>query len=59
MATTKTIEVTLAKAHTHAGKSYAAGDKITVREATAAWLKKAGVVADDAPTTSTTSKKGA
>lgn len=44
----KLIKVTLAKAHTHAGKAYAAGDKINVREATAAWLKKAGVVADNA-----------
>ncbi|WP_276681188.1 DUF7210 family protein [Thalassolituus oleivorans] len=51
MASTKTIDVTLAKAHTHAGKAYAAGDKINVREATASWLKKAGVVADNAPTT--------
>jgi hypothetical protein len=56
MASTKTIDVTLAKAHTHAGKAYAAGDKITVREATAEWLKKAGVVADNA---AAKSRKGA
>lgn len=57
MASTKTIKVTLAKAHTHAGKDYADGDKINVREATAAWLKKAGVVADSA--TTATPAKGA
>lgn len=33
-----TVEVTLDKPHTHAGKPYAAGAKIKVTEATREWL---------------------
>lgn len=40
----ETEKVKLAKAHTHAGKECAAGDELTVDKATAAWLRKAGVV---------------
>lgn len=41
---TETEKVKLAKDHTHAGKDCAAGDELTVDKATAAWLRKAGVV---------------
>ncbi len=37
-------EVTLKKDHTHAGKKYKAGDKVTVCALDAAWLKANGVI---------------
>lgn len=40
----KLVEVTLAKAHTHAGMPYAAGTKIKVTEADRDWLQQAGVI---------------
>lgn len=39
-------EVTLLKPHTHAGRDYAAGDKLTVRPPIATWLRAHGVIAD-------------
>jgi len=33
-----TVEVTLVKAHTHAGVAYAKGDKIKVRPSQKTWL---------------------
>jgi ribosomal 50S subunit-recycling heat shock protein len=40
----ETVEVTLAKDHTHAGKEYKAGDKITVRTSQIKWLEEAGAI---------------
>ena len=50
MSTSKTAapashKVTLAKAHTHAGQDYQAGDQIEVDTATAQWLQTQGVTA--------------
>lgn len=36
------VKVVLAKEHTHAGKTYKAGDEIEVRPEQAEWLKKLG-----------------
>jgi len=38
------VKVVLAKGHTHAGKTYKAGDEIEVRPEQAEWLKKLGVI---------------
>ena len=43
----KEIEVTLAKAHTHAGVSYAKGDKIKVRPSQKVWLAANNVIATE------------
>lgn len=40
----KLVEVTLAKPHTHAGNSYAAGAVIKVTESDRAWLIQNNVV---------------
>jgi ribosomal 50S subunit-recycling heat shock protein len=40
----KKVKVRLAKAHTHAGKDYKAGDEIEVREDQARWLEESGAV---------------
>ena len=39
------VEVILAKAHTHAGKPYAKGDKIKVRPSQKVWLAANNVIA--------------
>lgn len=44
-----TVEVTLAGPHTHAGKDYKAGEKITVRESQVKWLAEAGTIRDNKP----------
>lgn len=41
------VEVTLAKSHTHAGESYAKGDKIKVRPSQKAWLAANNVIATE------------
>lgn len=49
----KLVEVVLTGAHKHAGKSYAAGDKIQVSEPERAWLieqKKVAAPAAKEPT---------
>lgn len=45
----KLVEVTLAKAHTHAGVDYVSGNKIKVDEAERAWLAAHKII-NDAPT---------
>lgn len=45
--TEETEKVKLAKPHTHEGKDYAAGEELSVGKSTAAWLRKAGVVATE------------
>lgn len=42
----KTTKVKLAKAHTHAGKPYKAGDSIEVNEADLKWLRDHDLVDD-------------
>lgn len=42
-AKTPTVDVTLAKAHTHAGKPHAAGATISVSPAVATWLRDQGI----------------
>lgn len=39
-----TVEVTLVSPHTHAGKDYKSGEKITVRESQVKWLVEVGAV---------------
>jgi hypothetical protein len=46
----KTIEVTLAKAHTHQGKTYAKGKKIKVSPTVAQWLYDNDVAINPAAT---------
>lgn len=41
------VEVILAKAHTHAGVSYAKGDKIKVRPSQKVWLAANNVIATE------------
>ena len=41
------VEVILAKAHTHAGKPYAKGDKIKVRPSQKVWLAANNVIATE------------
>lgn len=40
----KPVEVTLARAHTHAGVDYAEGDKLAVRPDQKTWLEEQGIV---------------
>jgi len=54
----KTIKVTLLKAHKHAGKDYKAGAKIDVTEPTRDWLLGRGVIEAAAPVVEDKPKTG-
>jgi hypothetical protein len=49
----KTVEVTLAKAHTHKGERKAKGAKLTVSPAVAQWMYSNGVAVKPAATQET------